>query len=328
MSLRPEERESLCRKILNHKRIQGCIVVLCEGSIGYIDIHTPQQIREFENLPDANFWRATVPGWWRNKRPVFIPCGDRASVLSVYRELKTAHNSDPDNSYLSPEKLFALVDLDLQPADLSEISSHHSDTESLYHRMYHNSRVNKDVISESHILVTGWIHKEAYFLEPDLQALFDTGDYRLSFSGSQLQLDDVYRKMAHDLPQDNDIRKNFSRVWERVKNRINGHAENPEQLAKLWEKLFSDTTDVSAKRNLIESLLSIKKAKSYWKKISVSHAYPYSDEDGLRDSLMLEIASFYADRCEERWESGSPFYHIPQWIQLLRDYHQSGFRLS
>jgi hypothetical protein len=67
------ETEQFCQKILKHRRIKGCIVVLCEGDPDYIEVHTPQQMRKLETLPAANFWRAAVPRSWRDKRPVFLP---------------------------------------------------------------------------------------------------------------------------------------------------------------------------------------------------------------------------------------------------------------
>ncbi len=319
MSLTPEKRETFCRKILNHRRIKGCIVVLCEGNIRYIEIHTPQQMRKLENLPDANFWRATVPGWWRNKKPVFIPSGDKHSVLLTYQKLKQLHEQDEHNSYLSPGKLFALVDLDLQPGNLAEISSRYADTEELYHQMYNNSHVNKDITCEEHILLTGWIHKEAYFLEPDLQNLFDNSGYQLNFCGNPLQLDDIYKKMGQDLAQDTDIENNFLRAWNRIKEHLPGNPGNQDQLATLWTDSFSNAIgDPDEKRKLIECILTIKKAKPYWNEISVSHSsYQQSDEKALRDSLLLQIAEFYAKHCQKDSVSNQAPYHIPQWIQIL-----------
>lgn len=318
MSMTPEQREAFCKKILNHRRIRGCIVVLCEGTVKYLEIHTPQQMRKLENLPDANFWRATVPGWWRNKKPVFIPCGDKNSVLLTYQKLKELHEKNEDNSYLSPDKLFALADLDLQPGNLTGISSNYANTEELYHQMYNNSEVNQDIIFGEHILLTGWIHKEAYFLEPDLQNLFDNSDCQLGFFGSPLQLDDVYKKMCENLVDDTDIENHFSLVWNRIKRRLGGNPENPEQLARLWTDSFSSAKDdPHMKRKLIECILTIKKAKPCWKKITISHSYQQLDEEALRDSLLLQIAEFYANQCQKEWDSGPVPYHIPQWIQVL-----------
>ncbi len=317
----PEYRKAFCRKLLSHRRIRGCIVILCEGDIGYLDIHTPQQMRKLENFPDANFWRATVPRWWRNKKPVFIPCGDRVSVLRTYQELKELHEEIKPDSYLSSEKLFALVDLDLQPGDLTGISSQYGDTEELRHQMYDNSQVNREVISDSHVLVTGWIHKEAYFLEPDLQSLFDTSDCQLRFSGSSLQLDDIYREMSQDIRDDVDIGNHFSTVWERIKSHFGGTPGNPAQLAQLWKEAFATVTDDADKRKLVECILTVKKAKPYWHKIRITHAYQDSDEDALRDSLLLDIAEFYAGQCRktESLSVHAP-YHIPQWIRILWEF--------
>ena len=313
MSMSPEQREDFCRKILLLRRIKGCIVVLCEGDVSYIEVHTPQQMRKLESLPDANFWRATIPQWWRDKRPVFIPCGDRNSVLQTFRSLKEIHKQDRDNSYLSPEKLFALVDLDIQSADLSEISACFQNTEELYHHMYENSIVNRNIIMDEHIIVTGWIHKEAYFLAPDLQSLFDNSEYQLTFYGEKLQLDTVYEEMAANIPEEVDIIKHYSVVQTRIKKLMGWETENPRQLAELYMDEFGNTANSYAeKRKLTESLLTIKKAKSCWYKIRIAHPHKESPEDSLRDALVLQIGDFWAKKCKEK-QDGEPFYyHIPQ----------------
>jgi len=318
MPLSPEQREEFCRKILHLRRIKGCIVVLCEGDVAYIEVHTPQQMRKLESLPDANFWRAAIPQWWRNKKPVFIPCGDRNSVLQTFRRLKEIHEQDRENSYLSPEKLFALADLDIQSADLSEISQHFQNTEELYHKMYEGFIVNQKVITDEHIILTGWIHKEAYFLEPDLQSLFDSSDYQLTFYGDKLQLDEIYKEMAANIPEEGDIRNHYAVVQTRIKKLMEWKTGSPLQLAELYMDEFGNTANNYAeKRKLTESLFTIKKAKPCWRKISISHTWQESSEESLRDALVLEIGRFWSEKCKAEQDGESVFYHMPQWFQIL-----------
>jgi len=114
MSLNPEQLEEHCKIILQSPRIKNKIVVLCEGPIPDIEgRRSPQAYKNMEKMPDANFYKACVPTWWRQKRPQFFNCGDRASVINTYLKLLTLHKQDTTNSYLEPDLLFAMIDLDL-----------------------------------------------------------------------------------------------------------------------------------------------------------------------------------------------------------------------
>ncbi len=65
-------------------------------------------------MPDSNFYNACVPHWWSQYRPQFFNCGDRKDVIDTYFALSELHAKDSTNSYLEPNRLFALVDLDIQ----------------------------------------------------------------------------------------------------------------------------------------------------------------------------------------------------------------------
>jgi hypothetical protein len=115
MSLNPEELAEHCSLILKSSRIRNKIVVLCEGDIRQMeDRPSPQTYKKMEQMSDANFYKACVPRDWRNSRPEFFTCGDRDDVINTYFALHEYHQADPVNSFLSPDKLFALIDLDLQ----------------------------------------------------------------------------------------------------------------------------------------------------------------------------------------------------------------------
>ncbi len=130
--------QEFCNKILNHRRIRNNLVILCEGTREYLNIHTPQQISQLDDFPDANFWKQTIPTEWRTKKPAFIPCGSRSDILRIYPKLIELHKNNPSNSYLSPDKLFILIDLDIQCQDISNICPHYQTTEELYHGIYPN----------------------------------------------------------------------------------------------------------------------------------------------------------------------------------------------
>ncbi|WP_228060573.1 MULTISPECIES: hypothetical protein [unclassified Coleofasciculus] len=115
MSLSSEQLEQHCKTILQSRRIRNKIVVLCEGDIPKIQGRpSPQSYGRMEEMPDANFYKACVPKGWTQYRPQFFNCGDRKDVIDSYFSLLDLHNQNKDNSYLNPDKLFAVVDLDLQ----------------------------------------------------------------------------------------------------------------------------------------------------------------------------------------------------------------------
>jgi hypothetical protein len=102
-----------CQNILESRRVLGKIVILCEGDIQSFEEHrSPQSYRQMEKLPDANFYTTCIPKDWTQNRPVFFTCGGRGNVLQTYSKLLDLHTSNPSNSYLNPEKLFAIVDCD------------------------------------------------------------------------------------------------------------------------------------------------------------------------------------------------------------------------
>ncbi|MEA5472242.1 hypothetical protein [Spirulina sp. 06S082] len=327
-----KEEEKFCSKILKTRRIKNKIVVLCEGDRAYLNIRTPQQIRQLENIPDANFWTACIPQWWREKRPVFLPCGGRNDVLRVRKTLLEMHDRDPENSYLSPDKLFVLVDRDLENTDI-ELS--YNNIETLCQEMYANIDTMYKAISESKIIVTGWMHKEAYFLEPDLAELFAAHENKPMYNGEKLSLEKIYHDMNQDIidPQDDDekiaeekrkeieeMQNNFTTISERVKRtcqNLDGTFVDKKEFCDRWKIAFTNPRcNPTQKRELIEVILKIRKAKLYWKnKIHLSSSYSNLTETELKNNLSLEIANFYSDRCQKLDQSHP--YHIPYWMRCL-----------
>ena len=126
-----------------------------------------------EKLPDANFYKACVPRWWKNYRPQFFNCGDRKDVIDTYFKLLELHKEFPNNSFLTPDKLFAIVDLDLQLHKINE-KYPFQDTDEIFYSLYEHAGVKEKDISQNRIWVTGLIHKEAYFLLPEIQDILQT----------------------------------------------------------------------------------------------------------------------------------------------------------
>jgi hypothetical protein len=83
------------------------------------------------------------------------------------------HDREAGSSYLSPEFLFALVDIDLHTAKIESEEYGFADTEEIFHDLYLDLKIQLDKLPQHRIRVTGLMHKEAYFLNPALQSIFD-----------------------------------------------------------------------------------------------------------------------------------------------------------
>lgn len=313
-----------CENLLRHYRaIKNRIVFLCEGDRNYLKVKTPQQYRRLDQYQDAAFWKETIPSWWRDKKPVFIPCGGRSQVLNIREILLELHDEDEENSYLSPENLFVLIDLDLQPAIIDSDSDY--DTENLYYDLYQNGSINPSIIDKYKTIVTGFIHKEAYFLEPDLQELFDNSPYKISYDNKQLSLTDVYQDMLLKIETDQELKENFKTAIARINNILLNTPKDCKGLSQELSKLFNDSTiNLENKRQVIEAILTIAKSKPFWSekiiiesKANLPEEYLLTPEE-YRDNLMRNIAKFYTEKCEQSLETNHK-YHICQWIKYLHN---------
>lgn len=312
--------ENLLRK---YRAIKNRIVILCEGDRNYLKVKTPQQYGRLDEYQDAAFWKETIPKWWRERKPVFIPCGGRSQVLIIREILLDLHYEDESNSYLCPEKLFVLVDLDLQRAFINSDLDY--DTEKLYFDLYQDGSLNPQAIDKHKTIVTGFIHKEAYFLEPDLQALFDDSQYKISYKNQQLSLNDIYQDMLLKIESDRDLETYLNTAIAKIKNILSNTPSNCSELKDELSQLYNDP-QISAnnKRQVIEAILTIVKSKPFWEKeitIESQRNLPEEyllDPDDYRDNLMRDLAKFYADKCEQYSEAAQK-YHICQWIKYLYD---------
>ncbi|MEM9456135.1 MAG: hypothetical protein AAGF11_18275 [Myxococcota bacterium] len=202
MSLDPEALDEHARTILRSRRIRGKLVVLCEGDRVAAPDHgkapSPQTYRRHEQLPDANFYLSCVPRSWQNRKlPCFFNCGDRHDVLQTFARLPQLHDTSPTESYLDPGKLYAVVDLDLQPAPLSDHCW--PNTEAVYENLYDQAALRQPVDERHRIWVTALIHKEAFFLLPSMQKVFDTHPNAPLLDDTTLDLGDLYERALHAL---------------------------------------------------------------------------------------------------------------------------------
>jgi hypothetical protein len=155
MSFTDAELEQHCQYILGERRVKNKIVILCEGGrYEGKERLSPQSYGRMEQLPDANFYNACIPSHWREKRPQFFNCGDRHDMLSTYFKLFELHDREPGSSYLSPELLFALVDIDLHPAKIESEEYGFADTEEIFHDLYLDLKIQLDKLPQHRIWVT------------------------------------------------------------------------------------------------------------------------------------------------------------------------------
>jgi hypothetical protein len=309
MSLSPEQLEQHCKRIIQLRSIMNKIVVLCEGDIPKNQgIASPQSYGRMEQMPDANFYKACVPRWWSQYRPQFFNCGDRKDVIDTYFTLLELHDKGSSSSYLAPDKLFAIVDLDLQLQKINDYDF--ADTEAIYGELYEGFKIKAQNIEQHRIWVTGLIHKEAYFLIPELQLVFDNFSTAPIYKGNSLILQDIFITMADEISSDLDLQNNSPRVLARISCCSGLDCSEIGKLQHSWKAQFQKAPHDTRKDELVFALLTIKKAKNHWNQVQPPSDWPRSPET-FREQLLLEIGRFYSE------QSDDPKYHIPFLLKTL-----------
>ncbi|MBD1897794.1 hypothetical protein [Coleofasciculus sp. FACHB-129] len=312
MSLSPEQLEKHCRTIIQSSKIKNKIVVICEGEIQKTQGRpSPQSYKNMEHMPDANFYKACVPRWWSQKLPQFFNCGDRKDVIDTYSTLLNLHNQDSSSSYLHPDKLFAIIDLDLQIQNIHDYSF--ADTEEIFHALYNKFKINDGNAASHRIWVTGLIHKEAYFLIPELQSLFNKFSTSPLYNENPIVLKDMYVDMADAIISDIDLKNNLPRAVDRISCCPGLDCSEIEKLGKSWKYQFKNSKDDREKNELVLALLTIKKAKDYWNKVQPCSEWTRTHE-AFREQISLEIGRFYSE------QSSDPKYHIPFFLKTLYEF--------
>lgn len=311
MGFLPAQLQQHCEVIIQSRRIKNKIVILCEGEPGIWDMKgrpSPQSYGRMEQLPDSNFYNACVPRWWNQNRPQFFNCGDRKDVIDTYCGLLELHNQQDSSSYLSPDKLYAIIDLDLQIQQIGDYIF--SNTDEIFCDLYHQLEVNTKNIPNHRIFITGLIHKEAYFLFPDLQNLFDEYPNQAVFKNNNLSLKDIYTEMLNQAQVDIDLINNIDRAFERI-----NHCDclDCSDLDKFINSAFANlnnSSNLETIRTTSIALLTIRKAKEYWYKIEPPNNWTSSTQT-FREQLMLAIARFYSE------QSTNPQYHLSYLLEYL-----------
>ncbi|MFN7658599.1 MAG: hypothetical protein ACK5P3_10745, partial [Dolichospermum sp.] len=181
------------------------------------------------------------------------------------------HEEDAQQSYLNPNKLFAIVDLDLQSQNIDNY--HFSNTEEIFLNLYQQGQVNEENAKNHRIWVTGLIHKESYFMIPELQEVFNSQINSPMYNGQSVILEDIYITMADAIINSNDLNNNLSTVFNRISNCSGLDCTDLEKLRDSWKEQFENSPDETHKNELIYALLMLKKVKDnktqehYWEDI-------------------------------------------------------------
>ncbi len=297
MSLSETELQLHCQAIIDLSQRKHGIIILCEGNINEIKGRV-EQYRRLETFPDANFYKACIPTWWQGKRPTFVPCGDRKDVIDTYFKLCDLG--------FDRTKIFAIIDLDLQPYPFENYVV--SDTEALFSLYYQKGKLQSIDAQKIGIFITGFIYKEAYFLIPDLQAVFDDYPIPLLFNDVPLNLLKLYQTMATALSTDNNLNANFQRACDRINYLATLDFSSLTALQNSWLQTFSTANELE-KRQLIYALLTIHQVKQYWKAFKPSdNAIPLPR---FEEQLTLAIGQFYAR------QPRASDHHLPSFFNIL-----------
>lgn len=296
MSLNSEELDRHCHNILNSRRALSKIVILCEGQIPSKTRRSPQAYGRMEQMPDSNFYKACIPHWWKQSKPEFFNCGDRTNVINTYFRLIELNKTEQP-TYLDSNKLFAIIDLDSNQAKLQTDYPFVS-TEAIYYDLYQQHEINRDRIDNHRIWVTGLIHKEAYFLLPELQEFFNN-EWQLEpqYKSKSVILNDIYKDMVNDIVGDRDLGQNFQNTVKRIEHDTSLDCTTVETLQKTFQSELSSRSEISM---LIRSLFAVKRVKPYWKQID-SPDHWTSSISNFYDQLSLQIARFYSYQTDDSY---------------------------
>lgn len=261
------------------------LVILCEGQRKAFKESRSRSISMasigggLDKYPDASFWKKTIPSEWKGLPPYFISCGDRSTVIKTYSNLIELNNKLKSSYLRSPEKLFILIDLDVNGTILEEMYKNHQkskdyefkNTEEIYHNLYESNPINTKIIDQSKIIITGWRHKECYFFEPDLcDNLYKKLEkIQVYYNDEMFSSEEVYKDMIEAISEDKGINENFDNyIRERIQKLLCIPISDQDTLLNELRKI-NDNLEISSqeKRKLIEAILKMVNAKlDFWDK--------------------------------------------------------------
>ncbi len=188
-----------------------------------------------------------------------------------------------------------------------------SDTEEIFYNLYCQAKVTREHSIIHRIWVTGFIHKEAYFLLPDLQLIFDNFHTPSQYCDNPLFLQRIYLDMAESLSNDSDLIDNLEKVICRIHYCSDLDFSDIVNLQGSWKNQFQNAQNDERRSELVCILLMICKAKHYWYQIRPSDDWNYA-HDVFRDQLLLEIGRFYSK------QAADTRLHIPDFFKALHPF--------
>lgn len=315
MSFKREELEAHCDEIIKDPAIRNRIIVLCEGDTQPFKpaVHAAR-IKDFSlTTQDSAFYYRAIPEWWRTTRqlePNFYACGNQKNVLDGYFYLKAKHQTaQPQESYLNSQRLFALVDIDLANRKIGN-DFPFADLASIYQDLYANGKVSENCHRHA-IWVTGLLHKEAYFLAPELQNLLNAHQPAPIWNGNSVDLAILYQNMVANMAEHQDIRENFSSAKTRIQQHPLNNADSIEAFQIAWLDSFTNPQSTEQEKHVLAYiLLTFAKSKFIWEQIKPDH--PTVNHKNYRDELCLKIGrQFYAEQPRESE------LHLPRFFSAL-----------
>jgi hypothetical protein len=317
-----------CLNIIKSPRIRKRIVVLCEGDIPKESgRRSPGSYVKNEHTPDSNFYKACLPEKWKDNPPIFINSGSRSEVIKTYERLPVIHDLYVDDSCLSPNKIFAIIDIDLHSQTLSHDSFEYPfiDIDCAFSSLYESNKVNILNAIQHRIWFTGLIHKEAYFLIPELQDFFDEiSDCKYQpgchYQNNKLKLDRIYQNMMNDIVDDKDLVGNWLRASDRINYCRKFNLESPRTFQESWQECWRSNANSSAILNeLAYALLSIRKAKPYWHQVHPEDKLLEEESEKefrqFREEIALKMGRQFYSR-----QSGEPHQHLAYFFKHLYEF--------
>jgi len=308
---------NLAKSICNLKKLQNKMIVLCEGAVEPEPPSDPnathRQLRQSpgtyakERFEDSRFYKKCLPVDLRSKVQ-FINCGDRSNVIDAFHRITKICQDDPVNSYIDIERLFAIVDLDLEVKKISNYNF--PSVEDIYNDIY-CCNSGKLRLKNHRIYTTGLIHKEAYFILPELEGEFFSGFLerfpKLQHSGQPFNLKIIYQTLINSIGDDPRIKEHFDIVKQRLQGYLSPEELidlDPRKLQVILEQRFEACTNQHSldseegRSLLIKAVLVITKVKDLaWNQITDGDDYPL-DAKVIRDQLTLNIAEYFSQNHE------------------------------
>ncbi|MCK4493083.1 MAG: hypothetical protein KAU26_03450 [Methylococcales bacterium] len=328
MSFSNSELETYCDEIiLKRAAIDRSCIVLCEGfsdDLKTIIKSPPATLKNnfSSQFQDASFYQRSLPKWWRktgNPEPIFYVCGKQKTVIKAYFYLRNKYQEKNDKR-LDSNKIYALIDIDTQKHTLPKTEKYpFCSLEAIYADLYNNGIVNLKTAKNHKIWVTGLLHKEAYYLVPELEGLFKSHQPKAIFNNQDINnLNPLYQKIAQSISRDKNfytlIKENFPLIKERIKYNLPLYeSESVDDFQKTWLENFSNpNVTTNEKINLINILLIMAKSKTTWENIKSSNENKSSEHKKYRNQLSFKIAlEFYAKQPQNSQ------HHLPSFFNAL-----------